>query len=42
MYLWLAYMVTYTVLLALIPCTWISYFWDQVFINERIMAFLMK
>ena len=29
-YLWLAYMVTYTVLLALMPCTWISYIWDQV------------
>ena len=23
-------MVTYTVLLALMPCTWISYIWDQV------------
>ena len=29
-------MVTYTVLLALMPCTWISYIWDQVTI------FLMK
>lgn len=30
MYLWVTYMITYTFLLALIPCTWISYIWDQI------------
>ena len=29
-YLWVTYMITYTFLLALIPCTWISYIWDQI------------
>ena len=30
MFLWLVYMVTYTFLLALVPCTWISHIWDQI------------
>ena len=37
-YLWLAYMVTYTVLLALMPCTWISYIWDQVIVLLIILS----
>ena len=37
-YLWLAYMVTYTVLLALMPCTWISYIWDQVILLLIILS----
>merc|ERR550519_2692105 len=28
--LWIFYMIIYTVLLVLIPCTWISYIWDQI------------
>ena len=28
--LWVVFMVIYTILLALIPATWISYIWDQI------------
>ena len=28
--LWILYMIIYTFLLVLIPCTWISFIWDQI------------
>ena len=28
--LWILYMIIYTFLLFLIPCTWISFIWDQI------------
>ena len=29
-FLWILYMIIYTFLLVLIPCTWISFIWDQI------------
>ena len=28
--LWIVFMVLYTIILGLIPCTWISVIWDQI------------
>ena len=30
MILWVIYMIIYTMLLALIPATWVSFIWDQI------------